>query len=232
MNLKKLLLGENLHHAYAITGDTKEILTHLLRELKTVWSVNTHNNPDFSYSKQEIFRVDEARELIERQNNKSFGTSRKIFIIEANSINLNAQNALLKIFEEPKEMTHFFLIGNSTQNLIGTLSSRILKINCSNSNKENEESPAMIFLKSSTSKRLEIVKKLTEDIKDEKKSKSDAIALLHEIEIFIHKKQKNEGTFPSRTLNDFEMCNDYLTDQSAGIKMLFEYMALTIPIVK
>jgi hypothetical protein len=52
-------------------------------------------------------------------------------------MNINASNALLKILEEPKINTYFFLISHQPSSLLSTIKSRCLKINLSNHNYDN-----------------------------------------------------------------------------------------------
>jgi DNA polymerase-3 subunit delta' len=60
-----------------------------------------------------------------------------ILIDSADDMNLNASNALLKILEEPKLNTYFFLISHQPSSLLPTIKSRCLKINLSNHNYDN-----------------------------------------------------------------------------------------------
>jgi len=60
-----------------------------------------------------------------------------IVIDSADDMNLNASNALLKILEEPKLNTYFFLISHQPSSLLSTIKSRCLKINLSNHNYDN-----------------------------------------------------------------------------------------------
>jgi hypothetical protein len=52
-------------------------------------------------------------------------TQRIIFIPEAHTITGEAQNALLKLLEEPPQNTHFVLTANSEQSLLPTIRSRV-----------------------------------------------------------------------------------------------------------
>ena len=74
----------------------------------------------------------------DRQQKKSLDGGKKIFVISTNSITREAQNSLLKIFEEPTEGTHFFLILSSSRILIPTLKSRLHVIPSISSKGENE----------------------------------------------------------------------------------------------
>ena len=60
-----------------------------------------------------------------------------ILIDSADDMNINASNALLKILEEPRSNTYFFLISHQPSLLLPTIKSRCLKINLSNHNYEN-----------------------------------------------------------------------------------------------
>ena len=60
-----------------------------------------------------------------------------ILIDSADDMNINASNALLKILEEPKLNTFFFLISHQPSSLLPTIKSRCLKINLSNHNYDN-----------------------------------------------------------------------------------------------
>ena len=60
-----------------------------------------------------------------------------ILIDSADDMNLNASNALLKILEEPKLNTYFFLISHQPSLLLPTIKSRCFKINLSNHNYDN-----------------------------------------------------------------------------------------------
>mgnify|MGYP001186575290 CR=1 FL=1 len=60
-----------------------------------------------------------------------------ILIDSADDMNINASNALLKILEEPKINTYFFLISHQPSLLLATIKSRCLKINLLNHNFDN-----------------------------------------------------------------------------------------------
>ncbi|MES2087501.1 MAG: hypothetical protein V4467_00755 [Patescibacteria group bacterium] len=218
------------HHANAIFGDVnaKEKLFELLERS---WKIETKGNPDFSYQKFESLNIENARILKEFQEKKSFVVdAKKIFVIEADSITLEAQNSLLKVFEEPTENTYFFLLGECVKNLIPTLLSRVAKI-------EMRTAPAAAagakeFLSLSLPKRLAFVKKLADDIKDEKKTKAEALRLIEGVEEILYQKFKDKKGLSPKILVDIEKCRDYMLDRSASVKMLLEYVSLIVPLPK
>ena len=98
-----------------------------------------------------------------------FAGENKVLIIAASRAYHEAQNALLKIFEEPTADTHFFLVMPSSEGLLPTLKSRLYIVEGESGNRGEAEAKG--FLSATKPKRLEIVKKMTDEISDEKKTK-------------------------------------------------------------
>ena len=81
--------------------------------------------------------IDQIRSIIKFTNQSSFNNkSRFIIIDDAEFLNINSSNALLKNLEEPNENVFFILIFNSEEFLIDTIKSRCIefKLNISNEN--------------------------------------------------------------------------------------------------
>lgn len=92
-------------------------------------SFEEKNNPDIIYvrpTKTNFIAVDDIREQIkEKANIKPYVCKYKIFILEdADKMTLQAQNALLKILEEPPSFVIFFLLGDDKKNFLPTIISR------------------------------------------------------------------------------------------------------------
>jgi len=116
-----------LHHAYLLLGDRESILQELLPFLQNELKVSMKGNPDFSHTVYDTFGIDDGRKLKEIASRKAV-TERQITIIACHSITREAQNALLKLFEEPTKNTHFFLIIKTSGQLLPTLRSRFFEI--------------------------------------------------------------------------------------------------------
>jgi DNA polymerase III delta prime subunit len=252
------------HHAYGLIGGDA-IKEQLILILNTEHSISIQGNSDFSQKRYQNFTIDDARELkMAHEMRPVTNDGKKIFIITADNINIEAQNALLKLLEEPAEYAHFFLIIPSAHILLPTVKSRLMFIETKeflsdvsganktkNTNTTNGTSPtaseqASIFLTSSPAKRLEIVKKLLDDITKEKKTKQDAIDFLNSIQDEIHKnKDKNNSaasatttgvatttiTTASTALNSLiatQLAGKYVSDRAPSLKMLLEYVALNV----
>lgn len=73
--------------------------------------------------------VDDVREIIEESKHKPFDCKYKIFIMdECHMLSTGANNALLKILEEPPEWVIFIFCTTDPQKVIGTIHSRVQKL--------------------------------------------------------------------------------------------------------
>jgi DNA polymerase-3 subunit delta' len=69
-------------------------------------------------------KIDESRQVIEFLNLQSLTKRRVVVIDQAQTLNLQAANSLLKTLEEPPEETYFFLIAPSIAGVLATIRSR------------------------------------------------------------------------------------------------------------
>ena len=83
--------------------------------------------------------IDQVRELnnFYRETNIIENLPKFILIDSADDLNISSSNALLKILEEPKANTYFFLISHKPSALLPTIKSRCLKINLSSHTFDN-----------------------------------------------------------------------------------------------
>src|SRR2546421_501162 len=115
-----LELNDLSHHAYYVIGSAS-IRPELVATLERVHHIQIKGNPDFFNRSYETFTIDEARELKSLAETMPIHDSgKKIFILTMNGITVEAQNALLKLLEEPAEYSHFFLILPSAHLLLPT----------------------------------------------------------------------------------------------------------------
>jgi DNA polymerase-3 subunit delta' len=110
----------------------KMIATSLL-ELPSVEKLESY--PYFFHirrlNKKNDISIEQVREVIGALKLKAPGTReimRVVFIEDAHFLNIPAQNALLKVLEEPNSDTVFLLSINSIQNVLPTISSRVQKL--------------------------------------------------------------------------------------------------------
>jgi hypothetical protein len=145
-------------HAYLLVGDPVEIESLVISSLENK-GISLKGSPDFFLSKEKVFGIDEARELSARAHRNAFG-EKKIFLLIPEKITTEAQNALLKTFEEPTSNTHFYLVLRAEDVVLPTLRSRTQVIKIGSGNQETLE--AKNFLRQATKERLNFAKKFAE----------------------------------------------------------------------
>ena len=96
----------------------------------------SQNHPDIIYVKHEkpnTISIDEIREqLINDVMIKPYSSPYKIYIIdEAQKLTLQAQNALLKILEEPPDYGVFLILSTNAERLLPTIRSRCVELRLS-----------------------------------------------------------------------------------------------------
>lgn len=216
-------------HAYLISGEREDAVFALKRAVEKIFGIKLSGNPDYRESYFEVLGIDESRQLKEEQSRKAFSGKEKFFIIVAGSITREAQNALLKVFEEPTEGTYLFLVVPSTRQILPTLLSRVRIIQvASRKSKVESFGEAKEFLVSPVEKRLNmaLIKKLTED-----KDRQSVISFLNAVETAVHEKfPVGKIEMPTQEfLHELIKYRGYAGDRSSSVKMLLEQVALTAP---
>ncbi len=214
------------HHAYFIHS-FKDGVDRLKEYLKERFNIHYVQNPDFYHEKFEVLGIDESRKIKEYHNAKSFKEDdKRIFIIEADGMTHEAQNSLLKIFEEPHTNNHFFIFMPSSEALLPTLLSRLFIARpFQNMQDKNVEKEMLELLRLSKKERVDFVDDIAKKISDEELSKIDAIGFLDKLELFLYKNgiEKNQ-----KALKAILKARDYIGDRSASVKQLLEYVMLNI----
>lgn len=232
------IINKLSHHAYLLVG-TSSLRNLLVDELLTVHNISLKANLDFFDHSYDTFNIEDARNVKTFHETKPIGSSgKKIFILSMNGITIEAQNALLKLLEEPSEYSHFFLILPSAHLLLPTVKSRMQIVDVMKSERDGAKSAlstlsaealrmrseAKQFLKLSSGKRIETLKSLIDDISKEKKTKQDAINFLNDIEAVVYEeKGVKEGR---EMLNKISLARKYLNDRAPSMKMLLEMVAI------
>ena len=247
--ISKYLDKKNLHHAYLIEGKYDEVLPEVLKFVESL-GVDVNANPDLVQISVDSFKIKDAHNLRSYASEKSFSFGRKIFIISANSFFLEAQQSLLKMFEEPIENTIFFLIVPDVHALLKTLVSRFYLIKIISPMSDIGE--AEKFIKMSVPNRIEFIKELLpkkeeeneEEVSTESNS-SKALKFLNTLEFTIHNKiTKNFSglTLPGVPVGTHTVQNSllsccehffkvrkFLRMPGSSAKTLMESVALLIP---
>src|SRR3989344_327659 len=207
----------NLHHAYLIEGEHAVIFPEIVKIVED-WGVKTSGNPDFCSITVDSFKIEDARNLKSLTSERRITKSKKVFVISANNILLEAQNTLLKLFEEPIPETHFFLILPNVNVLLKTFASRFYKIR---TNDNLEQRGAKKFVEMGKAQRISFLRELLED---EENARANANKFLNELESYLHSMSRlnldvNNQIFRAR---------EYLRQPGSSVKNLLESVALML----
>ena len=235
---------------YLIEGRSDEIVPEIEKFFESL-GIKTLGNPDFCRIIIDNFKIDEAFALRARSGDKSFSAinAKKIFLICVNNFSLDAQNVLLKMFEEPIENTHFFLIVPDTNALLKTFVSRFYLISPKTVFGE-ELKLAEKFITMSLPQRIDFLKeflpKKDEENKEEINVESNnvkALKFLNALEFLLHSKLVNNfsgltlpGVGSGTTVqNSLQVClqhffkvREFLRMPGSSVKTLMESVACSI----
>jgi DNA polymerase III delta prime subunit len=215
------------HHAYVICGESQKGISVALKKIEKDFGAKVAQNPDVIVLTYGLLPVDEVRRIISLANQAPITGKKKALVISASRVYHEAQNALLKLFEEPPAGTVLFLIIPSLGQLLPTLRSRVVFL-------ENGEKKGILpkiteeFIKGTREKRSALIKRLTTagDEEERRENREEALALLNGLEqVACQKRDLALAPF----LEDIATFRGYLYDRSAPVKQMLEHLALTLP---
>ena len=168
-----------------------------------------------------VFSINEVRTLIEQAYQTPFEKATQTFIIDVMQIAYEAQNALLKILEEPPVTSRFILIIRPDTTLLPTLRSRLQEIININKTSPTLSEEFTNFLQSPLCKRMVIIAKITKD-------KDTIVLALLATGLTVWLSQNYPLLKPVLT-KQLLWCLATLKIRGAGKKMLWEEIALLLP---
>ena len=206
-----------------LVAGTDAAVPHILELLSAVGMV-IENNPDIYIRVYGQFGVDEAREIRERAGSKGLG-ARRVFLLAMPYMTNEAQNALLKVLEEPPADALFFFVLPAPEALLPTLRSRTQTLVI-----EHEAMESIVdsttFLAASPAKRLEMLKPLLEKDESEKRDMSGVIMFLSSLERMLGEAKNKAG------LEAVYRARRFIGDKGALVKPLLEQIALLTPVIQ
>ncbi len=221
---------DNLHHASIIfspVSSFSSIVAYLKKDiLKNNIVEHSFRHTDLIVFESVSIGTDDINLIVDFNSRRALGKN-KVMIISTQAITMNAQNALLKIIEEPASNTFFFFIIPSKSQVLPTLLSRFREI-ALDIKIEHYSSLALSpenFLKQPVATRMDIIKEIIVFLEKEKVSRgevcefiTDVIALWHK----LHKKPKKEN------LKAIVAIEHFMRDTASSMKLCLEYLALAV----
>lgn len=162
--------------------------------------------------------INEVRYLTDASARKSLGEGDYVFVVLATTISIEAQNAMLKLFEEPPVKTIFYLIIPAESILLPTLRSRFIMAD--NQYGEIDTTVGREFISLGYAERLEIIAA---------KAKSKDFVWMENLVTtlgYLDKTQNLSTNFKRSLL----LSESYFRIRGAGRKMLLEELALALPV--
>lgn len=244
------------HHAFFVTGDIEEGIKSALAYGERVLTLSGVNNPDIIILRHSLFSVEEARKVYDITHRMSVRGSMRLIILSATRLFHEAQNALLKVFEEPPEGTCLVLVVHSQGNIIPTLRSRLLELPHFEDHIQHPMSDVysggdvQAFLAAGKEERVKIVAKILERAKSDKQeekqaARAQALRFAENLMRVVYTTRtsiRDSSSKPHESnaqrlhvheldafLSDLDHFIPILHERSAPLKLIFEHLLLTIP---
>lgn len=220
------------HHAFVLEGDRISGIAAARAHAHTELSIVGDNHPDFILLEYGLFSVDDAREVARFASTAPSAGEAKMITLAVTRVFHEAQNALLKVFEEPPEGVTLALIVPSLGQLLPTLRSRVLVL----SSPDTGEGGGEHFLSLDTAGREKFLSSLLERTKSDKDEVKQAargsfLALVEDLSRQLYQKRIEGDTseFLAETLADIDAFLPILHERSAPLKLIAEHLILVLP---
>ncbi len=201
---------KNLHHAYLILGSKTESEVYFASVLSSL-GLKEAGNPDFHGYRMDSFDIESAREVRDKARERPFGL-KKIFLISAERFTHQAQNALLKTFEEPSKNVHFFILLNAPDLLLPTLLSRMQIVRSDHKNVVGPEE----FLRLNLKDKLKFAQKFADDEKSLSAFLDSLMSLI-----------RTNGSM-DKNLEKIFIVRRFTDDPSKNSRLILEHLALVL----
>ena len=210
-----------LHHAVLVTHPDRAVYG------ASLWEELHKSSLAHKYFNQTVLDIETAREIISFA--QAAYNEEKIALISFNTISLPAQNAMLKILEEPRQGVRFILLTTHKNTLIDTVLSRMQHVQVGGT-VTIQEKHAQEFLATSPSFRVKLsfVTTLLAGVDEEGRKDREAVKtfILSLVEVL------SENHVEARYITETLEIASYASDPSASGKALIEYLALLLPQIK
>lgn len=215
----------SLHHAYILFNSGREAYETLLEKVK-------EKSEDYVFCRDyDTFTIDNAREIKYLQQEKSNNGGSRFFVLSCEIITKEAQNALLKVLEEPSEHTYFFIVYRGGGELLPTLLSRVFQIRSAGQEMGDIPIQAKEFLRLGVKDRLDRIKELTGKGK-EKEPELDtekARALLSMIEKVVYEGKRGSDPSLQKIMREIYIAKRFLVGKAPSVKIIFDHLATVLP---
>lgn len=197
-----------MHHAQLLVGSPEQTLSRIPEHERVP-------GPDTIVMTYERFGIDDARLLKSQATQRPLAKDARVFILQVRAITVEAQNALLKLLEEPVTTTRFYICVPDKDMLLLTVQSRL------QSDAPTQETQTQTL--ANVFNRMSLEERLSQIATYAKEKDTQAMdQLLRELESLAYQ-NKNYNL-----LEDILFVRRYDRSIGASKKMLLEHIAITL----
>jgi DNA polymerase III delta prime subunit len=164
--------------------------------------------------------IADARELTAQSFRRPLSGKQRVFVIVTNEITLEAQNALLKLFEEPPQHVQFYLVIPPTTFLLPTLRSRLFVMD-TDAHSTMHTPSFDTFLQLPYAERLARIAEVTKE-----KDTEEIAQLLTGCEYWVQEDIEKRAA----VLETLLFIRAHINAKGSSAKMLLEELALSLPL--
>lgn len=210
------------HHALLlVTSEREADSVALYEELKSI-------SPAHRFFNQTVLDIDTARNIISWSNTPH--NEERIGLISFHTAGVPAQNAMLKVLEEPRIGVKFIVVTSNKDSLLPTVLSRLHEVRTINDERVTS-SDTQLFLETKPTARIKlpfVTELLSREDEEGRKDRETLRAFLLDL-INSLKIKKN---IKSKHIEETLEMSSYASDPSSSGKAILEYLALLLPQTK
>jgi len=225
-NIIDIIQLKTMHHAQCFVDETSNTLQSLEKILATLVREKQCAMYRFPLDILDIKQAHEIRSLV---TTKSALELPLVLFITFHQATVEAQNAFLKAIEEPAENISIICVIPRLSILIPTLASRfMIHTHESTTSRHAERIPIQKFIEESVEQRLHMIEKIMKDKKNPF-TRIDVIQFLDTLEYTV---VEHQTKLYINNIQDIYTLKTYAQLSGCSPKMILEYTALTLPMLK
>jgi hypothetical protein len=178
---------------------------------------------------QTVLDIETVRQLISWAQTPYNGE--KIALVSFHTAGIPAQNAMLKILEEPRNGVRFMLLTSNKEQLLPTVLSRVHEVQSVTNDKQIPHSEALLFLETKPTLRMKLPYVVELLSREDEEGRKDRESTRHFILGLVNVLSTSKQVQPLHIQETLEMAS-YAGDPSSSGKALLEYLALLLPSIK
>jgi DNA polymerase-3 subunit delta' len=224
------------HHAYVLEGNAEDMIAQARAFAADTLSIQDASSPDILTYMFGHLSVEDTRRILDVAYQSGSG-AHKVIVLCANRLFHEAQNALLKVMEEPPDGVVLILGVPSKGVLLPTLRSRLIDLP-SEAN-ASTSATAETFLALSATEREKYIAKLIDRTKADKEevknqARTEALELVQGLMRLVYAASHAEAVPKQKEelrllLEDLDAFSPLMHERATPYKLIFEHLLLVLP---